>query len=316
MKKEIYKLLSRLFFVFVLISTLIFYTELRLREIPNSYTVKRYYFEMNLDSLVVLILGSSHELEGINPVYLKMKGYNLSNGAQSLYYDKELILKYIYRMPKLKIVLVSISYFSLWYELYNFPESWREDSYYNFWGIRSNNSKFFDLKRICYIDLYGTSFAQNAFRKNFKVTSDFYPDKNGWYFKKLDYPFYPTDSLGKDRIRFHNTMMQDNVLENNVGYLETMLSEITKRKIIPVFITTPVHKTYYDNVDPEKIKVIEEEINKLCLKFHCKYFNYIKDPRFYDDDFDDEDHLNPKGAEKFTKILNDEILLKFITLSK
>lgn len=170
MKKDIYKLLFKLFFILVVVSALLFYCEIRLRGFSTNYIEKRKFLESKLDSIKVLILGSSHAYLGINPDYLDIKGYNLAGVSQSLYYDNELYKKYIDKMPNLRIVLISISYFSLWYELYdNYIEDWRDYYYYHFWNVKLNTPKYFDLKQISFIDLYGTSFSQNAFRKNFKV---------------------------------------------------------------------------------------------------------------------------------------------------
>ena len=37
------------------------------------------------------------------------------------------------------------------------------------------------------------------------------------------------------------------------------------------------------------------------------YLDYLKDPRFIANDFFDSNHLSDIGAEKFTKILNEDI---------
>jgi hypothetical protein len=48
-------------------------------------------------------------------------------------------------------------------------------------------------------------------------------------------------------------------------------------------------------------------IEMIKNKYHLSYFNHFKDDRFVEDDFWDDDHLNDVGAEKFTRILNEEI---------
>jgi hypothetical protein len=310
------KLLLKLFILCGFISIFIIYTEIKLREFPNSYSVKRNNLEKNLDSIQILILGSSQSLDGINPSFFDLKGFNLANSVQSLYYDKELTLKYVDKMPNLKIIFISISDFSLWLEIYNSVDSWRDYFYYNFWNIKPNNTKIFDLKQICYIDLYGISFSQNAFRKNFKVELEELPTENGWFFQKKQLSFPLTDSSGLARIWVHKQMIRDNVYNNNAGYLESLLSEITKRNIIPILITTPVHKTYYQNADTKKLNNMEELLNKMSSKFHCKYFNYFKDTRFDRIDFADADHLSNNGAIKFSKIINNEIISPVINQKK
>jgi hypothetical protein len=39
-------------------------------------------------------------------------------------------------------------------------------------------------------------------------------------------------------------------------------------------------------------------------KYHVAYFNFLRDSRFVTADFYVSDHLNARGAEKFSKILN------------
>lgn len=308
MKKDLIKFLFKIIFLAVVVMALITYCEIKLKGIPNSYTVKKNYFEKNLDSLQILFLGSSESLDGINPKYFDLKGYNLANGLQSLYYDKELIIKYLDRMPRLKYVCISISYFSLWYELYNSPESWLDYCYYHFWDIKPNDPKIFDLKRISYIALYGTYYSQNAFRKNFKMTDINLPTENGWCRQNLWLKFTPTDSTGKARVSLHKTMMEPDLIDKNTGYLGELLDALTKRKVIPVFISIPVYESYFKNADPDKIATMEKVIGNLCEKYHCYYFNNLNNKNFNVDDFADDDHLNLKGSEKYSLLLNDEII--------
>jgi hypothetical protein len=91
MKKFFLKLLC------LLVPLLLFfiYLEFNLGKIPNSYSFKRECLEKRLDSIEVLVLGSSQVTYGINPNYFKLKGFNLSNISQSLYYDTRLTLKYV-----------------------------------------------------------------------------------------------------------------------------------------------------------------------------------------------------------------------------
>ena len=65
------------------------YLEYRLAGVPTSYSQKRYYLESQKNEIEVLSLGSSHGM-GINPAYFSVKGYNLSNVSQDIYYDVSL----------------------------------------------------------------------------------------------------------------------------------------------------------------------------------------------------------------------------------
>ncbi len=59
--------------------------------------------------------------------------------------------------------------------------------------------------------------------------------------------------------------------------------------------------------------IIESKINRFSYpdyiqKYNLGYYNYLKDDRFSAEDFFDSDHLNTRGAEKFSRLLRDEII--------
>jgi hypothetical protein len=307
LKKGILEIILKLSVIFILAGSLIVYCEIRLREIPNSYTVKKVLFEKQLDSIQVLILGNSQPLYGIDPKYFDLKGFNLANSSQSLYYDKEITLKYLDRMPKLKIVIISVSYFSMWSDLYTAYEDWR-DAFYLFWDVKTNNPHKFDIRRLSYIALYGPAYTQNLFKRNFSNVGVDNPADNGRGICPPGYSFPLTDISGKERVKIHDDMMHDDLLKNNTEYLEEFISALQKRNIVPVLITTPVYKTYYDNMNPKKEEVNEEVLNNLSKKYSIKYLNYLKDSRFDSTDYANNDHLNDMGIEKYSKILNEEVI--------
>ena len=51
-------------------------------------------------------------------------------------------------------------------------------------------------------------------------------------------------------------------------------------------------------------------INVLSKKCNIPYYDYFKGDRFEESDFYDNDHLNFMGAEKFSKILDNETVSK------
>jgi hypothetical protein len=124
--KDISKFSTKLLIFLIPIFIILGFFELGLRGIPNSYNTKRAYYENQLDTIEILVLGSSQALEGINPEFFERKGFNLSNVSQSFYYDSQLTLKYIDQMKRLKCVIITVSYFSLWYQIYDIKESWRD----------------------------------------------------------------------------------------------------------------------------------------------------------------------------------------------
>ena len=73
-------------------------------------------------------------------------------------------------------------------------------------------------------------------------------------------------------------------------------------------ITSPVFHTYSDNIDIEKYNIMQEKIKYLSECHRIEYYNYFFDERFTEEDFLNDDHLNNDGAEKFSKIISNEII--------
>lgn len=286
----------------------LFYIEFHLKLIPNSYSFKRKCLEEQLDSIQVLVLGSSQSYHGINPAYFKLNTFNLSNVSQSLFYDTKLTLKYIDKMPKLKYVIINISYFSLGSALIDGTENWRSYYYSQYWDVNYPEIKLYDLKKYSQILLYTPQISFSYFRKNFEITLTEGIDRKG-YLKNDSTNSYKNinDTLGHKRVLFHDNKFNESRYIENRNYLESLLSSLKKRNIIPLIITPPVFSTYSKYADKNKIKKNNEIINYLCKKYNCQYLDYFTDNRFVKSDFKDNDHLNFAGAEKFSKILNEKL---------
>jgi len=83
---------------------------------------------------------------------------------------------------------------------------------------------------------------------------------------------------------------------------------LKSREINVILVSTPTHKSYYRNIDPELTKIIENTLSPILTQYMIKFYDYSKDNRFVDDDFYNCDHLNVIGADKFSRILDNEVL--------
>lgn len=305
MNKGYAKLFYKLSIILVFILALTIYCEKKLSELPTTYSLKKENLEKYLDSIEVLILGSSETLYAINPEYLSLFSYNLADQSQSLFYDKELSMKYIDRIPKLKYVIISITYFSLWYELYNSIENWRDYFYYRIWQIPTNNIRFMNSNTLSFITLFGIEFTQQALLRNFHIsTGTENLEPNGWYKNTERLNSENADTSSISELFRQNSAMADSVFPNQIIYLKTLLDAIRSRNANPIFISTPVHNSYLKRIDAAKKEINMRLIEELCRKYKCRYFDFSNDDRFVSGDFADTDHLNEIGSEKFTRIIN------------
>ncbi len=309
MRSQLPKLLVKIFLLVLPVVLVLGYWEFRLWHVPNSYNTKRRHLESQLGRLQVLVLGSSQALQGIDPEYFSRPGFNLANVSQSLYYDAQLGLRYAEQMPRLKVVLIGISYFSFGFQLEDSIEAWRAYYYYHFWGVRPRNFSVFDPQAHSLIALYSFGMAQQYALKNFRVNlAEGYAD-NGW--KKVvqvSDERRVNDLTGQDRAQFHTGLIKNGFYAANRAYLEQLLKRLKERNIAVVFVSPPVYNTYRKFTDSAIDRLNEDQIKSLCREYGCGYYDYQADGRFTLADFDDNDHLNYQGAEKLSRLINSEVL--------
>ncbi|HYF02911.1 MAG TPA: D-alanyl-lipoteichoic acid biosynthesis protein DltD [Patescibacteria group bacterium] len=311
MNRDIPKFLFKTI-LFLLPLVIVFgYVEWQLRGMKTTYTIKKRDFEKQLDSVEILVLGSSHALYGIDPAQFSWRGYNLSNSSQTLYYDARLTEKYLSRLPLVKSVIIPVSYFSLWYRLEDTKDAWRMYFYKKFWDIGNSEIRVTDSENFSYTMLYSPKIAFHYWQRGFQdtnVTGTL--NYNGWIPAKPHEVNQLTDSLARIRVESHDFVHFENRLNDNMRDLERLVIVLKKRNIDPVLITTPVSELYARYADQEVVTKNENLLKNLAKRFNLQYFNYFSDTRFSLSDFNDNDHLNPQGAIKFSKILDEEALSK------
>ena len=284
--------------------------EISLARIPNSFNKKARLIESAAPDCEVLVLGSSHAYYGINPSFFTQKGFSMANSSQSLYYDTEITAHYLPRLPKLKCAVFPVSYFSLeGHRLALGIESYRCPFYYRFYHLPAEIwIDNIDIRNFSMIALYGLTDSIRFLKRRFRV--DLQPQtNNGWAEEPPDKNHKNiSDEKGKTRAEFHTAGMTQTNIDYNRALLVKAIRLCKIAGVVPVLITTPVYHTYRDHMDRNRYERMQKVVYSLCSETGARYFNYLDDHRFDVDDFYDNDHLSTHGAEKFSKILDQEIL--------
>jgi len=285
--------------------------EFKARDLPNSYALKKENFERLHDSVSILVLGSSHALKGINPDFFSCTGFNFSNSSQSLSLDSWICLKYLPQLPELKAVVIDISCFSFYFDLKDSPEEWRNYFYYRYYGLPVPCRDLPDLRSFSRAALYTRGFLNDLVFNKLNVKEEFGDiQPNGW--ERTPSGGGGSSSLsnsgGRKRVILHQSLRDEKNFPFILHNLEELLSALEKRKIQVFFVSVPVYQTYSDFLDPANIRENHRILSHLCEMYPASYSDYTHDSRFHPEDFYDNDHLNSKGAEKFSRILDREIL--------
>jgi hypothetical protein len=283
--------------------------EYSLRRIPNDYVYKKNYLDQHAGEIQVLLLGASHAYFGLNPVYFSQNTFNASHISQSLDLDFAIFNKYQSNLDSLKIIVLPMSYVTLWSNLANSEEDWRLKNYTLYYGIEGKSLKN-------YSELLSNKFSINLSRLYeyyFQNKTEITSSELGWGTTFKSENAVDLQESGKIAAKRHtnNDIFSEEtikIFEENLKILNSFSVFCNQRNIKLIFLATPTYYTFRENLNAEQLNKTVETMNNF-VKNHSNtyYFNWMDDPDFVAKDFYDADHLNEIGAEKLSKKLAQEI---------
>lgn len=299
---------------------IILISDIALRMQNTLYKEKYEGAKISSDSIELIILGTSRATYAVNPEMFDLYTYNLANLAQSIYFDKRITLSLLPELPKLKYVFISIDYHSLAFSSQFNRDIW---SYYGN-GIKYKKTNYF------FANLSPTLFGYTP-----KVAYAMHKKRliNRWKYGKDIVDFEIQDGVniykpaikgyiafeGRDTTSFTQEAFEilsksaTEIIEKSdekeeiVADLEHFVEVLLANDVTPVLITPPTYSGYNEHLNPLYIKENVEVCTRIANKYGVEYWDFLNSDRFAIDDFYDMEHLNRKGALKFSTMLNDSV---------
>jgi len=286
--------------------------ELLVRNIPSSIKVASAYMKAEQNQINTLVLGASQNKRGINPEFLSVKTLNVAGTRQGHKTDYYLLKDLDAQLPRLKTVILACTY-------RHFESSPNSN---NFWKYRSH---------LYYLKV--NAFERQTYFKDellFLGSTDFYSKQLKSYYIKRDPLTYnrfgfQTDTLknrfvrwGYDDQKIKATYSPSypptdiKFLDNSVGWFNKVLAYCDKKGIDVIIALTPVYDHYQKGRDPEVLKRRDSILKSVQQRYSdIRIFDQERSQEYHIYDYMNENHLNPRGAKKFTKKLDE-----FISSSK
>ena len=302
--------MRKLFFkIFILVLPFAIYPiliELYTRT-QSTFCIKKSFLEKNLNEINTLILGSSHSQNGINPAFLDKKTSNLAMGGQPMSIDYYLLDKYIDKMPHLTTVFLEITTFRFYNDL-NLSD-WNTHIYSILYNINYKVEPF-SLKNYLFV------YSDYPYFSKIFLT---YCNPYSYKYKKNEFGFVTNDFNDKfeelkfDSVKINKTFVMGNIFDNqnlfsiNESFLIKSIKRCVDKGIRVVLISPPVYKTYFNHIPANKKKEVDSLVCNIVNEYRLKYYDYSCDSRFNIYDFKNDSHLNSAGAEKLSKIINQDI---------
>ena len=281
--------------------------EIYVRNMPSAYRQKRDQLIANADSIEILILGSSHAMDGLDPDQFMLYAHNLAFGGQSIYFDHKLAEKYLPDLPRLKYVLLTLDFNSLYYD----HDESRDFFYKYYYGLNYKNRKFYKESLLQSFFVYTPEQTFSLMLNNSKD-----PLIKGWK-NKAGENNEVVASLEKNELRakeFETTVKNwkdgDSVLDD----LESLISLLQSHKITPILITFPNYSLLRSFLDTSVVERNRSIGKTLSRKYQIPYLDYFEEDDFTISDYFNCDHLNEQGAIKLSRKI-DEIIMDLETKS-
>lgn len=296
------------FFIPVIIAY--FILELLVLNIPINYKVFGTYLDKHSRKIEVMALGSSQMKCGFNPALSDESAINFASTSQHHNEDFHILKGTIDRLPKLKHVLLEVSYNHL--ELPHHPNDyWKNTIYLKYYNVNAFERPTWFKDRLVYLSnprFYSHKLMDYYFYKtDHSQLNEYGFDINNYegVFKKLNYD--------ETKIASHKFKIIDRedtaIFKKNTAYLFEMLDYLQAKKLKVIVATLPLYKTYLKERNPNVVQRRDSVLSVIKKKYsNVILLNEETDTlQFTAKDFLNENHLNPDGAKKFTAMVNQKL---------
>ena len=282
-------------------------------QLPSNYFEVSEYLSSEGKNIKILTTGSSQMKCAVNPGFLDQQAINFGSPSQHHNTDYNIITQTKNRLKKVELVVLELSYSHL--ELpHNSKFFWKNNIYLKYYNVNNFERKtYFKDKLLCLSrpDLYVKEIINYYIYNDIAEFNRFGFEDNQFagVFEKSN---YEEDKIPTESTEI-NTYENSYLFEKNTAFLYKMLNYLAEKELNVVITTLPMHRYYLRDRNPNILRR-RDSILALVLKNYNNVRAFRKEEdtiNFKTSDFINHNHLNPRGAEKFTKELNSFIEEQF-----
>ena len=269
-------------------------------------------------NITSIISGSSYGLFGIETSLLS-NAVNLSLPSQDLYYSLKGIYYVCNKNRNIKNIVLCVGYYYFFSDLSknkNLSEIRRISKVYKPLYADMHNcsllppspenilyeSDIFDIQNM--LDIYTQEecikgFFHNQHSRKDQALKEWADKSKDWYQLSIKEKI----EVGKQRAAVHNkAIKRENSLLENVKLFQDFLRFCDSENINFLLVVTPSTLYYLNCLLPEFKSTFYDVLDEVDGDIHL--LDLAHDTRFLEEDFNDTDHLNDKGARKLTQIIH------------
>ena len=282
------------------------FVHLRLLNSSGNFFVERAlrYYEEHSDEIEIFATGNSHTCMGLDANQFKYKLLNFGISSQDLYFDYQIAKRVLTPKTgggrKIRYALIGLNPYTFHADqsLY-YSENFRILHY----AIAFNDVHNFWLPYEKYCGLFNENYL------SYKLPLDNFNINNVMGGKTpLRFMNFFSRLKARERTEIWKDRYFSKTREEYLKILDDYLALCTKNKIRPIMCTFPVSECYSKYFSKKLINEFNHYVSEALKKFpESGFIDGWKLKSFDDSDFYDVDHMNIKGAAKFSAMLNNVI---------
>lgn len=258
-----------------------------------DYRIRELLYKNDINTIIT---GLSYAEVGIKAEKLNKNAINFALSSQDIFYDYHIlnyILNYENVKNSIKYVILGLSYYSFDYDMSKSIAKYRVHRYINYIEKLHNNN-----------DKIGVDITKALYEKRVGMKEYFYMNE------AKENTIMKYEDIEQEYVANKNSSMDYELTrKENMDIFVKCLSLLETNNIKPIVVIVPTSKHYFkyfkDGYQKDKFYKV---MNDFKRNYDFQIIDYCNSSLFSDDDFWDYGHLNGKGAEKFTQILNKEII--------
>ncbi|MEP2937396.1 MAG: hypothetical protein ABJM06_03300 [Gilvibacter sp.] len=275
-------------------------------DLPSPFKAIGERIEQKGDQVKIAVFGSSQIMQGINAAHFTQEGLNFSSGAQHHNTDFNLLKGLAERLPDLETVVFEVSYSH--FEIpHNSKHFWKNGVFLKFYDVNTYNRPVY-LKDALLFPSHPAYYSERLLEYYLKDSLPYRYNEFGYdtnlyrgKFKRLQYNL---DSIQNSKVRMNNREALQ-IIDYNTSYFKEMIQYAASKDWNIVIISPPTFSNYNAERIPAIVKRRDSILSEIATAYPAiKFLNCESDTSFKVTEFRNENHLNPEGAERFTKKLD------------
>lgn len=290
----------------VLIMAVVVLWEAVLHAFPHEHLYKSRWMDRHAGEVQVLVLGSSNTNRAVIPTELGLgKGFSCAGSSQDIQNDYWILQRYIGSMDSLKYVVLDLNYLAMFLNIdYDEDCAALRKKYALYWDNPHYSVSM--LERLEVSRFNWLVWWQDILTQGDTIHDDGHASLASVPYDDEYWRYYGW------RTALEHTKVNDcaamTIYSGNMACLRQIMELCKSHGVTVVMLSCPVHEYFRSYFEQRQLDMLYAATDSLCAEYpNVVYMDYTASPLFTADDMSNANHLNRRGALRFTQMVGDSI---------